>query len=147
MSKKRILKELQLINSDKLFSFTAAPKDKNIYEWLATIVGPADTPYSNGVFQLKIDFSEKYPFKPPKIRFITKIYHPNIDSTGAICLDILKNKWNPALTISKVLLSISSLLSDPNPDDSLVPYIGKQFRKNKSVYINEAKTWTIAYAN
>ena len=75
-----------------------------------------------------------YPFKPPKITFKTKIYHPNINATGGICLDILKQQWSPALTISKVLLSISSLLTDANPDDPLVPDIAKIYKTDKAKY-------------
>lgn len=78
-------------------------------------LSPGFSPYSGGVFFLNIHFPSDYPFKPPKVNFTTKIYHPNINSQGAICLDILKDQWSPALTISKVLLSISSLLTDPNP--------------------------------
>ena len=91
----------------------------------ATIMGPPDSPYTGGVFFLNIQFPSDYPFKPPKVNFTTKIYHCNVNSNGAICLDILKDQWSPALTISKVLLSISSLLTDPNPNDPLVPEIAQ----------------------
>ena len=101
-------------------SCSAGPVGDDLFHWSATIMGPDDSPYSGGVFFLNIHFPSDYPFKPPKITFTTRIYHPNINSNGSICLDILKDQWSPALTISKVLLSICSLLCDPNPDDPLV---------------------------
>ena len=94
-------------------------------------MGPEDSPYSGGVFFLNIVFPPDYPFKPPKVTFTTKIYHCNINSNGSICLDILKDQWSPALTISKVLLSISSLLTDANPDDPLVPEIANLYKTNR----------------
>jgi len=78
-------------------------------------MGPTGSPYEGGVFFLDIQFPTDYPFKPPKLSFKTRIYHCNINSNGAICLDILKDNWSPALTSSKVLLSICSLLTDCNP--------------------------------
>ncbi|KAJ1066654.1 hypothetical protein K5549_002556 [Capra hircus] len=95
---------------------SAGPKGDNIYEWRSTILGPPGSVYEGGVFFLDITFSPDYPFKPPKVTFRTRIYHCNINSQGVICLDILKDNWSPALTISKVLLSICSLLTDCNPD-------------------------------
>ncbi|XP_034849695.1 ubiquitin-conjugating enzyme E2 E2 isoform X1 [Mirounga leonina] len=94
---------------------SAGPKGDNIYEWRSTILGPPGSVYEGGVFFLDITFSPDYPFKPPKVTFRTRIYHCNINSQGVICLDILKDNWSPALTISKVLLSICSLLTDCNP--------------------------------
>src|ERR1700733_16283768 len=72
-----------------------------VYHWQATIMGPPDSPYTGGVFFLLIHFPIDYPFKPPKVNFTTRIYHPNINSNGSICLDILRDQWSPALTISK----------------------------------------------
>ena len=111
-------------------------------QWQATILGPEKSPYEGGVFFLTIKFPADYPFKPPKVQFNTKIYHPNINNNGGICLDILKEHWSPALTTSKVLLSICSLLTDPNPDDPLVPEIAMQYKKNRAVYTATAKEWT-----
>nr|GEY33963.1 ubiquitin-conjugating enzyme E2 28 [Tanacetum cinerariifolium] len=99
--------------------YFAGPVAEDMFHWQATIMGPSDSPYSGGVFLVSIHFPPDYPFKPPKVAFRTKVFHPNINSNGSICLDILKEQWSPALTISKVLLSICSLLTDPNPDDPL----------------------------
>ena len=109
-------------------------------------MGPPDSPYQGGVFFLTIHFPTDYPFKPPKVAFTTRIYHPNINSNGSICLDILRSQWSPALTISKVLLSICSLLCDPNPDDPLVPEIARMYKTDREKYNELAREWTRKYA-
>ncbi|KAI9502998.1 ubiquitin-conjugating enzyme/RWD-like protein, partial [Coemansia spiralis] len=138
----RIQKELAEISLDPPSNCSAGPKGDNIYEWVSTIVGPSDSPYGGGVFFLDIHFPQEYPFKPPKIIFRTRIYHCNINSQGQICLDILKDNWSPALTISKVLLSICSLLTDPNPNDPLVHSIAQQLLNNREEHDSTAKEWT-----
>ena len=144
---KRIQKELIDLGKDPPANCSAGPVDeKDQYHWQATIMGPDDSPYAGGVFFLNIHFPTDYPFKPAKINFTTRIYHPNINSNGSICLDILKEQWSPALTISKVLLSISSLLTDPNPDDPLVPEIAQIFKTDRPKYEATAKEWTRKYA-
>ena len=146
-SQKRLLKELRDIQEDPITNCTLGPKNmKNLYAWNATIIGPEGSPYEGGLFKLDIDFPESYPFKPPKVKFRTKIYHCNIDPKGNICADILKNNWSPALTITKVILSISSLLTDCNPDDPLVPSIAAIYRKDKKEYDENAKRWTQCFA-
>ena len=146
-SLKRITREFTSFNKDPPTNCSAGPEGDDLYHWTATIMGPEGSPYYGGVFYLNITFPSNYPFKPPKIAFITKIYHPNINSSGGICLDILKDNWSPALTISKVLLSICSLLTDPNPDDPLVPEIARKFKDNRVQYEITAREWTQCYAN
>ncbi|KAI9297547.1 ubiquitin conjugating enzyme E2e2 [Neoconidiobolus thromboides FSU 785] len=139
--------ELAEISLDPPCNCTAGPKAENIYEWAATILGPKGSPYEGGTFFIDITFSDDYPFKPPKVIFRTKIYHCNINSQGAICLDTLKTNWSPALTTSKVLLSISSLLTDPNPYDPLVGNIAQQFLNDREEHNRIAKEWTQRYAS
>ncbi|XP_019639504.1 PREDICTED: ubiquitin-conjugating enzyme E2-17 kDa-like isoform X2 [Branchiostoma belcheri] len=147
MALKRITKELQDLGRDPPAQCSAGPvAGEDLFHWQATIMGPADSPYQGGVFFLNIHFPTDYPFKPPKVQFTTKIYHPNINSNGSICLDILRSQWSPALTISKVLLSICSLLTDPNPDDPLVPDIARIYKTDKKKYNEQAKEWTNKYA-
>ena len=146
MALQRIQKEHQNLMSDPPANCSAGPMADDMFRWQATLLGPTESPYENGVFFLEINFPAEYPYKPPRIHFTTKIYHPNINSNGGICLDILKDQWSPALTISKVLLSICSLLNDPNPDDPLVPSIAELYIKNKELYIINARAWTLQYA-
>mmetsp|Transcript_74847 Transcript_74847/g.200672 ORF Transcript_74847/g.200672 Transcript_74847/m.200672 type:complete len:165 (+) Transcript_74847:2-496(+) len=143
---KRIQKELAEISLDPPCNCSAGPKGDNLFEWVSTIMGPSNSPYAGGVFFLDIHFSQDYPFKPPKITFRTKIYHCNISSSGAICLDILKDNWSPALTISKVLLSICSLLTDANPNDPLVANIAQQYLHDREGHDRIAAEWTKKYA-
>jgi ubiquitin-conjugating enzyme E2 D/E len=146
MALKRIQKELLDLQKDPPANCSAGPVENDQFHWQATIVGPDDSPYSGGVFFLNIHFPTDYPFRPPKVNFTTKIYHPNINANGSICLDILKDQWSPALTISKVLLSISSLLTDANPDDPLVPEIAQLYKTNKAKFEATAREWTKKYA-
>ena len=144
---KRIQKELIDLGKDPPANCSAGPLDeKDQYHWQATIMGPDDSPFAGGVYFLNIHFPTDYPFKPAKLNFTTRIYHPNINSNGSICLDILKEQWSPALTISKVLLSISSLLTDPNPDDPLVPEIAHIYKTDKAKYEANAREWCRKYA-
>ncbi|KAJ5068069.1 ubiquitin-conjugating enzyme e2 e3 [Anaeramoeba ignava] len=143
---KRLQKELKEMTSDPPANCSAGPAGEDIYKWVATIMGPEGSPYQGGVFYLDIEFPSQYPFKPPRITFRTKIYHCNINSQGQICLDILKDNWSPALTISKVLLSLSSLLTEPNPKDPLVGSIAQQYIRDKSKHDRTAAEWTQKYA-
>jgi len=142
----RITKELADFNKNPPTNCSAGIVEDDLYNWQATIMGPEGSPYHNGVFYLRIEFPADYPFKPPKITFITKIYHCNINSAGSICLDILKEQWSPALTISKVLLSICSLMDDQNPNDPLMVDIANLYMSDKSKFLETAKIHTLRYA-
>ena len=148
MALKRLQKELSEIQKDTPENCSAGLNNKNdLFNWDATIIGPTETPYEGGIFYLKMLFPADYPFKPPKITFNTKIYHPNINSNGDICLDILKDQWSPALSVSKILLSICSLLADPNPNDPLSPEIAALYKFNREKFIENAKDFTLRYAS
>lgn len=143
----RLNRELKQISKNSTENISVGLKDDNILEWEATLIGPTQTPYEGGIFKLRLLFTDDYPFKPPKITFTTRIYHPNINRQGVICLDILKNNWSPALTVSKILLSICSLLSDPNPNDPLDSDIANVYKTNIELFNKNAKEWTINFAS
>lgn len=126
--------------------YSVSPDGDNLYHWTGYIFGPSNSPYQGGVFKITIDYPDQYPFKAPKIAFQSKVYHPNISKDGSICLDILKDKWSPALTIPKILMSISSLLVDPNPDDPLSPDVASVYKRNKKEFERIAADWTAKYA-
>lgn len=143
---KRLQKELEDITKDPPENCSAGPVNDDIMVWNATIIGPIGSPYEGGIFRLRIHFSSSFPFKAPLVQFVTKIFHPNIAPNGNICLDILKDQWSPALTVSKILLSISSLLTEPNPDDPLVFEIANLYKHNRSQFNEIARTWTEHHA-
>ena len=147
MALKRIQKELRDFERDPPSNCSAGPDGNDLFHWKGTIIGPGDSPYENGVFNIDITFPPDYPFKPPKVLCLTKIYHPNINSQGGICLDILKDQWSPALTISKVLISIGSLFTDPNPEDPLVLDIANMYKTDRNRFNQIAREWTQRYAS
>ena len=146
-SLKRIQKDLNELKLEPVTNCSAGPiNENNLYDWEATIIGPTNSPYAGGIFNLKILFNDRYPFKPPKVKFITKIYHPNIDSIGNICLDILNTNWSPVISVTKLLLSISSLLTDPNPNDPLFKEAATLYLNDREKFNYKARAFTIRYA-
>lgn len=143
---KRIQGEIKDILLNPLPNCSASPINNNLYKWTATILGPSQSPYEGGLFYLDIELPKNYPFSPPLITFKTRIYHCNISTRGDICLDILKERWSPALTLTKVLLSICSILDDPNPDDPLIVSIAELYKTDKETYFKIAKQYTADYA-
>ncbi|EGN94331.1 hypothetical protein SERLA73DRAFT_188153 [Serpula lacrymans var. lacrymans S7.3] len=143
----QFIQETERLVADPAPGITAAPHDDNLRYFDVTIQGPDGSPFQQGVFKLELFLPEEYPMSPPKVRFLTKIYHPNIDKLGRICLDILKDKWSPALQIRTVLLSVQALLSAPNPDDPLATDVAKHYKEDEKDAQRVSREWTEKYAS
>ena len=144
----RIKKEYQDLQKEKNSNVKVKLVDNDIRHWKGRIKGPIDTCYQGGIFDVDIVIPNEYPFKPPKMKFDTKIWHPNISSvTGAICLDILKNEWTPALTIRTALISLQALMCEPVPDDPQDAVVAKQYKSDINLFNATAKQWVEEYAN
>lgn len=118
--------------NDPVPGITATPFPENLRHFNVTIDGPPNSPFSEGSFSLELFCPEDYPLSPPLLRFITPVYHPNIDRLGRICLDILKDRWSPALQIRTVLLSVQALLAAPNPDDPLANDVAEEWKRDEA---------------
>ncbi|KAM7045549.1 ubiquitin-conjugating enzyme E2 D4-like [Molossus nigricans] len=125
---------------------SAGPLEEDILTWQAVVIGPQGSPYEGGVFFLDIVFPSTYPLKPPQVQFSTPIYHPNVNESGCIGLDLLTSKWAPTCTISQMLLAICAMLADPSPDDILDPEIANMFLEDKPKFDLQARKWTEEYA-
>ncbi|KAH9925976.1 ubiquitin-conjugating enzyme [Fomitopsis serialis] len=141
-------KETERLVADPAPGITALPHDDNLRYFDVTIQGPDGSPFASGVFRLELFLPEEYPMAPPKVRFLTKITIPiSVHKLGRICLDILKDKWSPALQIRTVLLSIQALLSSPNPDDPLATDVAKHYKENEKDAQRVSREWTEKYAS
>ncbi|CAN8027935.1 unnamed protein product [Ixodes persulcatus] len=122
----RLRKELEMLNTQLPPGIVCNAADESMDQIEAVIFGTSGTPYEGGKFKISIQIPERYPFDAPRVKFQTPVYHPNIDSAGRICLDVLqmppKGRWKPSLNLKAVLLSLQALLAQPNPDDPLVPH-------------------------
>ncbi|KAM9343447.1 ubiquitin-conjugating enzyme E2 T isoform 1-T1 [Pholidichthys leucotaenia] len=146
----RLKRELQMLSTEPPPGITCWQTEDKMDDLRAQIVGGPGTPYEGGLFSLEISVPERYPFEPPKMRFLTPIYHPNIDNSGRICHDALKlppkGAWKPSLNISTVLTSIQLLMAEPNPDDPLMADISSEYKYNKHLFMEKAKKLTQEHA-
>lgn len=144
---KRLFRDLQAIKDDKEWHFTAEPDESDLSKVIATFPGPKDSPYTGGTFTIEFKVPPEYPLKPPRAKFVTRVYHPNISSqTGAICLDILKDKWTPVYSLLSILISLQQLLDSPNPDDPQDAEVASVYTKSKVDFDRTAAQWTAQFA-
>lgn len=136
---RRLLKDLQKIEKEEDSGINATPDEENLFLWDAIIEGPEKTPWESGIFELKLEFAETYPSKPPKVSFKTEIFHPNVYNDGRICLDILMDQWSPVYDVWAILTSIRSLLCDPNPASPANSEAARLFQDNKAEYERRVK--------
>lgn len=147
-ARQRLLRDYKKMKSEQQFGFDAEPLDDNIQILDALIYGPEDTVWDGGIFRLKLYFSDEYPLQPPKVKFVTQIFHPNVYPDGSICLDILQNQWSVTFDVSAVLMSIRSLLCDPNPDSPANSEAAHMYVENKKLYNQKIRevveqTWKV----
>jgi len=144
---RRVNKEIADCKNDKSSSVDIDLVDNSPFHLKGTFLGPEGTPYEGGHFSVDIIIPDSYPFQPVKMKFITKVYHPNISSaSGAICLDILKDAWSPVLTIKSTLISLQSLLCSPEPNDPQDAEVAKHYRTSRASFEETARYWAHIYA-
>jgi len=143
---RRIQKELRDLESNPIEGITAEPVGDDLFHWSGSVRGPSNTPYEGGTFYIDITFPDDYPDHGPAIIFTTRIYHPNVNEKGGVCLDIFKDKWTPEISLSVALQSVYSLLGEPNPYDPFAPEIAKNYIEDKDGFIKIAREWTEQYA-
>ena len=142
----RIQKELSLLNTDKVDGLDIFPDPKDFRHYNLRIRGPPGSPFESGVFEAEMLLPEDYPMSAPTVLFTTKIFHPNIDKLGRVCLDILKKNWTPALQMKAVMLSLQALLASPGEDDPLNVEAGNLWKNDKKKAEATAREWTKLYA-
>lgn len=128
------MRDFRRMQQDPTGGISAAPLPDDIMRWNAVIIGPENTPFEDGTFKLVIQFDEQYPTKPPSVKFISEMFHPNIYTSGELCLDILQNRWSPTFDVSTILKSIQSLLNDPNTASPANAEAANMFKDHKTQY-------------
>lgn len=116
LAQRRLMRDLRDLTQNPVEGINAAPVSAdNIFQWNAILDGPEDSLFEDASFVLTLKFPQDYPNHPPEVKFVTRVFHPNIYMDGSICLDILQQRWSASLDVSTILVSIRSLLTDPNP--------------------------------
>ncbi|KAL8674172.1 MAG: hypothetical protein Q9168_001423 [Polycauliona sp. 1 TL-2023] len=123
--------------------------ENDLFKWIVTIIGPKDSPYAGGKFEVQVTLPNEYPFKPPVINWKTKIYHPNVtnDGKGTMCLGFLRDgEWKPSSRMAAALEYVRQLMIEPVPDDAVEQAVAQEYRNNRKQFVKTAKQWTKTYA-
>eukprot|EP00040_Diaphanoeca_grandis_P004374 m.28415 g.28415 ORF g.28415 m.28415 type:complete len:170 (-) comp15912_c0_seq1:127-636(-) len=138
-AQKRLMMDLKILQREAPAGVSAVPTKDNVMLWNAVIFGPADTPFEDGAFKLSLKFADSYPHKAPEVKFLSSVFHPNVYNDGGICLDTLQNNWSPQMTIGGILISVQSLLDEPNPKSPANSEAARLFQEDKIEY--EKRVW------
>ncbi|XP_020595109.1 ubiquitin-conjugating enzyme E2-17 kDa-like [Phalaenopsis equestris] len=146
MASRRIQFELNSLRREPQTSFTIREVSEDLLHLEVTFIGPLRTPFDGGVFRISIDIPSDYPFEPPEIHFITRVFHPNINRSGIIFPNIIRRDWTPTHTISRIIPSIRSFLVEPILHNPSVPEIAQIYENDRVLYEVLARSWTLYYA-
>ncbi|CAG8219697.1 unnamed protein product [Penicillium salamii] len=157
-ARRRLMRDFKRMQTDPPAGVSASPVADNVMTWYAislpqsvnramkltmtrnaVIIGPADTPFEDGTFRLVMNFEEQYPNKPPGVKFISQMFHPNVYGTGELCLDILQNRWSPTYDVAAILTSIQSLLNDPNTSSPANVEASNLYKDNRKEYTKRVR--------
>ncbi|EMG47610.1 Ubiquitin-conjugating enzyme E2 2, partial [Candida maltosa Xu316] len=137
-AKRRLMRDFKRMQQDPPSGVSASPLPDNVMK-NAVIIGPSDTPFEDGTFRLTLQFDEQYPNKPPQVRFISDMFHPNVYASGELCLDILQNRWSPTYDVSSILTSVQSLLNDPNISSPANVEAANLYKDHRSQYVKRVR--------
>ncbi|ODQ64838.1 ubiquitin-conjugating enzyme E2 2 [Nadsonia fulvescens var. elongata DSM 6958] len=138
-ARRRLMRDFKRMQTDAPAGVSASPLPDNVLVWNAVIIGPTDTPFEDGTFRLILNFDESYPNKPPTVKFLSTMFHPNVYASGELCLDILQNRWSPTYDVAAILTSIQSLLNDPNIGSPANVEASNMYRDQRSLYVKRVK--------
>jgi len=135
MATARLMSDLKELTMEPNEGCSAAPlNDDNLLIWAGSLFGPSDTAWEGGIFSMRIFFTPEYPVKPPKVRFTCDIFHPNVYHDGVLCLDIIQDQWKPIYTVANILISVQSMLTDPNCSSPANPEAAQLYTADRKEY-------------
>ena len=156
MAKAHLSKQLNDLMRHPIAGFKVEPCEGNLFKWDVWLLGPKDTAYETGIFRAQLNFTDEFPMKPPEMKFVSEFWHPNVYSNGTVCISILhppgtdemnssetaQMRWTPVQSLEKVLLSVISMIADPDPTESGAPANVDalvEWRKNRDAYTKRVR--------